>query len=99
MKKWIRDSLKSILGGIIFLIILYYLASPFQSCSGTPCYQGLPFEFYKPAGCGSCINCPCYPAELNYQNLGINLLILSLVMFLLLKIIGLFKEKKGNIKK
>lgn len=93
----VKEFLKYNLGGVIITIILlfgsYIILNPFQSCTGGPCFQGYPLEFYKPAGCGSCTGCPCYDMEINYSNLLINLVIYYLISLMLIFIFYKIKSK------
>jgi hypothetical protein len=88
MKKWVEIVIVFCVAIIIWFII-NSIFGVFQACSGAPCYIGFPLKFIKPAGCGSCIGCPCYNAEINILNTIVDFifwLIISYVFLYLFKV-------------
>jgi len=64
---------------VLFIILLFFIALNTQGCFGGPCFEGIPLKYYKPAGCSSGLNGPCYDMEINFLNLTINIVILYLI--------------------
>jgi len=84
LKEFFKPTVKKIIVLLVLMFIAHIVAL-FFACTGSPCFIGLPFEYYKPAMCTSYVDGSqqCWSMEVNFLNLVINTVIWYFVSCLL----------------
>lgn len=84
LKEFFRPTVKKIIV-LLALMFIAHIAALFFTCIGSPCFVGFPLEYYRPAMCTSYVDGSqnCWPMDINFLNLAVNIVIWYFVSCLL----------------